>query len=138
MSESERLAFITRVMEIFSLSHADTYDLFWRVDDGELKLYASISDVFAWGGSDCEGITPNSLAVLEQAYIDLKAVQAEEFTAELYTARMRGMRPQGAWYPTGAHESWRQIYDLFNACGPERPIGLGNPKKPPMTERVQS
>lgn len=123
--------FVTRVMEIFSLSHADNYgDLFWRVDDGELKLYANVSDVFAWGGSDVEEITRETLPELEQAYADLKAVGAEEFTAELYAARLRKMRPQGAYYPTDAHESWRRIYALFDACGPERALGPGNPKKP--------
>ena len=120
-------------MEIFSLSHADAYgDLFWRVDDGGLRLYANVSDVFAWGGSDCEPITPDALPVLEQAYADLKAVGAEEFTAELYAVRQRGMRPQGAAYPSDTHESWRKVSALYDACGPERAIGVGNPKKPPV------
>lgn len=123
--------FATRVMEIFSLSHADSYgDLFWRVDDGELKLYANVSDVFVWGGSDVEEITRETLPELERAYADLKAVQAEEFTAELYAARLRRMRPQGAAYPSDTHESWRKVYALYDACGPERAIDVGNPKKP--------
>lgn len=126
------LPFATRVMEIFSLSHADAYgDLFWRVDGGELKLYANISDVFFWGGTDVEEIIPARLPVLERAYADLKAVEAEEFTAELYAARLRKMRPQGAYYPTDAHGSWRHVYALFDACGPERAVDVGNPKKAP-------
>ena len=126
-------AFLVRVLELFSLSHADTYgDLFWRVDDGRVRLFANVSDVFAWGGSDCEDITPETLPALEQAYADLKAVGAEEFTAELYAARQRGMRPQGAAYPSDAHESWRKVSALYNACGPVRELGLGNPKAPPV------
>ena len=125
------LAFVTRVLELFSLSHADLYDggLFWRVENGELKLFANVSDVFAWGGADAEPITPDTLPALEQAYVDLKAVDADEFTAELYAARQRGERPQGAAYPDSKHKSWRQVSALYDACGPERPIGLGNPKK---------
>lgn len=124
--------FLVRVLEIFSMSHADAYgDVFWRVDDSELTLYANVSDVFAWGGSDAEPITPKTLDALERAYKDLKAVEAEEFTAELYAARQRGMRPQGAAYPTQTHESWRQVSALYDACGPERAVGFGNPKPAP-------
>lgn len=130
----DRLAFITRVMEIFSLTHADIYGaLFWRVDDGELKLYANVSDVFAWGGSDVEEITPATLPELERAYADLKGVGADMFTVDLYAARLRRMRPQGACYPSGHDTStWQRVHELFNACGPERAIGPGNPKKPPV------
>lgn len=138
MTKAERLDFITRVMEIFSLTHADAYgDLFWRVEEagddvGELRLYANIPDVFVWGSADVEEITPEMLPELERAYADLKAVEAEEFTAELYAARIRRIRPQGACYPTDAHESWRHVHALFDACGPERAINVGNPKRPPV------
>lgn len=133
--KSETPDFVTRVLELFSLSHADAYgDLFWRVDDSEVRLYANVSDVFAWGGADAEEITPATLPALEQAYADLKAVEAEEFTAELYAARRRGMRPQGAAYPSKTHESWRQVSALYDACGPERGLGLGNPKAAPAHE----
>src|SRR4051812_1287044 len=128
--------FVTRVLELFSLSHADAYgDLFWRVDDGEVRLFANVSDVFAWAGSDCEPIPPDTLPALEQAYTDLKAIEAEEFTAELYTARQRGQRPQGAAYPSGTHEAWRKVSALYDACGPERELGLGNPKAAPAHEQ---
>lgn len=129
----QQLAFITRVLELFSLSHADLYDggLLWRVDDGQLHLLANVSDVFAWGGADCEPITPDTLPALEQAYADLKAIDADEYTAELYAARQRRERPQGAAYPDSKHKSWRQISALYDACGPERPLGLGNPKPAP-------
>lgn len=139
MNEAHQLEFILRVMQIFSLSHADAYgDLFWRVDKNdlgmdELKLYANVSDVFFWGASDVEQITPDRLSALEGAYADLKAVQAEEFTAELYAARMRRMRPQGAAYPGSSHESWRKVAALYDACGPERSVDVGNPKKSPVT-----
>jgi hypothetical protein len=126
----QRLAFITRVMEIFSMSHADNYDtLLWRVDDGQLNLYANVSDVFAWGCADAEEINPERLPVLEQAFADLKAIGDEMCTAELYVARIRRQRPQGAAYPEVA-----KTQALFDACGPERPVGLGNPKRPPTAK----
>jgi hypothetical protein len=125
--------FATRVMEIFSLSHADSYgDLFWRVDDGKLTLYANVSDVFMWGGSDVEEITRETLPELEQAYADLKAVGGESFTAELYAARRRKMRPQGAAYLGEADEAGPAVAALYNACGPERAIDMGNPQEPPV------
>lgn len=126
------LEFLTRVLEIFSVSHADAYeDLFWRVDNGTVYLSANVSDVFVWGGSDCEPITLGTLRHLEQAYTDLKAIGGEEFTAELYTARRRRLRPQGAAYPNATHEAWRKVSTLYDACGPERKRGLGNPHKAP-------
>lgn len=134
----QQLAFVTRVLELFSLSHADLYDggLFWRVDNGELKVFANVSDIFAWGGADAEPITPDTLPALEQAYTDLKALDADEFTAELYAARQRGERPQGAAYPDDKHKSWRQVSALYDACGPERPLGLGNPKQAPAHKEI--
>lgn len=126
-------SFVTRAMEIFSVSHADSYgDLFWRVDDFELKLYANVSDVFAWGGGDCEEITRETLPDLERAYADLKAVKGESFTAELYAARIRKIRPQGAAYPGEADEAGPAVAALFDACGPERAIDMANPQKSPV------
>lgn len=124
--------FALRVLEIFSITHTDASgDLMWRVEDGEIFFYADVSDVFAWGGADVEPITPQMMHVLEGAYASLKAVGGEEFTAELYAARIRGMRPQGAAYPGEADHAFQAVSDLFDACGPERPTGLGNPRKAP-------
>ena len=126
------LEFLTRVLEIFSVSHADAYgDLFWRVENGTVYLSANVSDIFLWGCADAEPITLGTLRHLEKAYADLKAVGAEEFTAPLYAARMRRLRPQGVAYPSDTHESWRKVSALFDACGPERERGLGNPKLAP-------
>lgn len=132
-SAEERLAFITRVMEIFSLTHADAYDeLFWRVDDGQLRLYANVSDVFAWGCADVEEITPETLPILEQAFLDLRPHRATHWTPALYAARRRGERPQGAAYPDERDEAWREVSALLDACGPVRPTGLGNPRTAPV------
>lgn len=38
---------------------------------------------------------------------------------------MRKERPQGACYPSN-----KDLWPLFDACGPEKPTGFGNPYKP--------
>ncbi|MFF3511567.1 hypothetical protein [Streptomyces sp. NPDC002573] len=122
--------FATRVLEIFA--KADSHgDLLWRIVDGQPEFAANVSDVFAWGGADAEDITAETLPVLEQAFTDLAAIRSTEFVADLYAARLRKMRPQGAAYPGNTHPSWREVSMLFDACGPERELGLGNPKPAP-------
>ena len=46
--------------------------------------------------------------------------------ADLFAARSRQERPQGACY--SGYD--RSIWSLFDACGPEREVGLGNPYVP--------
>jgi len=46
---------------------------------------------------------------------------------DLFAARVRKMRPQGAAYKVRYDES---IWPLFDACGPVREVGFGNPKEP--------
>ncbi|GAA2108015.1 hypothetical protein [Streptomyces synnematoformans] len=131
----QTLAFVRRVLELFSLTHADCADtLFWRVDDGEIHLFANVSDIFFWGAADLEEITPARLPDLERAYADCKAAGGAEYMPELYAARIRGERPQGAAYPGRrpvGPEQHRDLIALFDACGPERPTGLGNPHRAP-------
>ena len=93
-------------------------ELYWTTD---LQFYINCNDVFLWGSADAEDVTLKSLNVLEQSYID-----AEFDGAYLYCARQRKIRPQGALYSSINKKHW----DLFNACGPEREISLGNPYKP--------
>jgi hypothetical protein len=45
---------------------------------------------------------------------------------ELFAARVRGVRPQGASYSLYPRATW----PLFDACGPKRETGLGNPYEP--------
>ncbi|KAF5998695.1 hypothetical protein [Streptomyces sp. WAC00263] len=96
-----------------------------------MHLSANVSDVFAWGGADAEPITPDTLPALEQAYTDLKTIDADLYLPELYAARQGGEPPQGAAYPDDKTKNWRQVSALFDACGPERALGLGNPKAAP-------
>lgn len=120
--------FAATVLALFA--RADIRDeLWWTTTPHDIELWANVSDVFAWGGGDFEPITPDHLPALQQAYADCVEAGAPECTAELYTARIRGTRPQGAAYPRKARAA-----ALFDACGPERPLDLLNPKRPPQTE----
>lgn len=51
------------------------------------------------------------------------AYQYQTNIAELFAARVREMRPQGACYKGYPKDLW----PLFDACGPERETGMGNP-----------
>jgi hypothetical protein len=126
---------IFRVLRIFA--RADIRDeLFWNFyEEGELKFFALCSDVFEWGTADMEEIRVEDLDLLEQTHRDLMATPVADpthawavtWTADLYSARKRKKRPQGAVYKNMPEE----VQVLFNACGPERKTDIFNPKKQP-------
>lgn len=95
----------------------------WLEDDtyaGRIS-YVDCSDVFWWGSTDAQEFDENTCADLETCF----AVCGNDYLVgtSLYCARVRKMRPQGAYY----HYIPQQYWELFNACGPERELGLGNP-----------
>lgn len=104
------------------------HEIFWHES---LKVFALVNDVFYWGTADAEEITEENFPVLETAFADIIAASKNHegpflFGAEaimLFACRIRNLRPQNAVLKMlTAH-----ILELFNACGPERPVGLGNP-----------
>jgi hypothetical protein len=115
---------VTAVLRLFA-SADDHSDLFWRVYGRNIRLYANVSDVFEWGTADLEEITPERLPDLQRAYDDLVAIDATEWLATLFAARIRQMRPQGAAYPDNP-----VVRVLLDECGPERDVGLMNPRAP--------
>lgn len=118
----DTLEFVRRVLDLF-WENKDS--LHWRVD-GEyapVSFFVMCNDFFDWACADVEAITPDNLPVLEQALKDCKALDNEEWGAELFCARVREMRPQGAFYKSIPEELW----PLFDACGPVRQTGFGNP-----------
>jgi hypothetical protein len=56
-----------------------------------------------------------------------RAQRLRRSVSDLFVARVRNMRPQGAAYKVRYPE---EIWGLFNAAGPEREVGLGNPRHP--------
>lgn len=122
MTDQAAYDFVLEVLTIFD--RCDTHStFFWRVYPDGLRLLANCSDIFWWGSADCEEITPNDLPLLRSCAGDLKAIDEEMWLAELYAARRRGDRPQGAVLQHASPE----LVDLFARCGPPQKTGLGNP-----------
>lgn len=120
------------VMQILEfVSEEDLHDLiYWRTD-GEyspITFWVNSNDVLAWGCSDGEEVNEETLPVLKKAVKDCKAIdpmRAAMVGCDLFACRMNKLRPQGAAYPAN-----RDLWPLFDACGPEREVGLGNPYRP--------
>lgn len=132
-AELTSLSFIHAVLDL--AQRADFRgELIWRSDGAALIVCVDVSDVFAWGGADAEDLTPERLPLLAQAVADLRAIHPNDdmYAVDLFAARLRGMRPQGAAYP----KERAATQALFDACGPERPTGLGNPRKPPVPKET--
>ena len=131
LKDNELLAFILRLLSVVSFDN--TEDIWWRTD-GEyapITFWVKCSDVFCWGCAELEKVTPENIHVLEEAFRDCRAADrrlGEVYASMLFCCRVRGMRPQGAAYP--GYDS-KALWPLFDACGPEREVGLGNPKKHP-------
>jgi hypothetical protein len=124
-----QLAFIHAVLALSAKADLGE-QLLWHSDGQHIHIAVNVSDVFDWGCADAEDLTPERLPLLEQAYTDLAAIHRHDavmYTVDLYAARIRQMRPQGAAYP----KERAATQALFDACGPARATGLGNPRKVP-------
>ena len=119
---------IRRALAVFNgFDGPSNHVLWWRTDAeyAPVTLMVNCNDVFFWGCADCEQLDPDNIADLERAVADAKEVGDMSNGHLLWVARIRGMRPQGAYYKYFKEG----IKPLFNACGPERETGLGNPEK---------
>jgi hypothetical protein len=101
--------------------------LSWNSD---LEFAINCNDIFAWAVADCEPIeTSEDVLALGLAFKDA----GEEDGPILYCCRRRKMRPQGAVYKEGDKEHIARVnWPLFDACGPEREVGFGNPLPRPQ------
>jgi len=82
------------------------------------------NDLFMWASADGEPITEETMPLFRKAYDDCN--QDANIAGQLYCSRIKQMRPQGACYSSIPKNLWH----LFDACGPERETGFGNPCKP--------
>lgn len=104
--------------------------LYWHCKDKleAIKFALNTNDLFVWGSADAEAITEDNFELLKksvQECVAIDPVLGEINGCELFACRMNKMRPQGAAYPEN-----KNLWPLFDACGPEREISLGNPYKP--------
>lgn len=131
MSETDP-EFIVRLINLLAKHKA--YDLtHWYPEAKEhpIRCFVNCNDFFYWGTADGEEVTPENIDVLEEAFREVVETPEVDIYYESYwgamvfCCKMRGMRPQGACYP-----SKKYLWPLFDVCGPEREINLVNPKKP--------
>jgi hypothetical protein len=121
--------FIIKVLKV--IYEADIHsDLTWSFDaNDKLSFQINCSDVFYWGGSDFEELTPENLHVLEESIRDVNEACGNDhanYAAELFCSRIRKMRPQGAAYPSNS-----LLWPLIDVCGEYREPGMGNPEDHP-------
>jgi hypothetical protein len=112
----EQESFALRVLGLFA-KHDCYSHLFWRTD-GEfapITFMVICNDIF-YCASDCEDVTPDNIATLEKAFDECKALDQVDWAPSLFVARVRGLRPQNAAYPTDC----KALDALLDACGPER------------------
>jgi len=128
LTDTQQVRFIHDVLRL--AQDGDFLDeLRWHSDGQQITIAVEASGIFAWGDADREGITPERLSILAQAVVDLRAIHTGDawdfigiHAVELYTCRIRGMRPRRSTY---SEEYSAAEQALFDACGPERATGLG-------------
>lgn len=145
-----QVAHIRNVLSIkdpFDDEYAGLWSLIWWRTDGEyapVTFWVICSDLFVWGCTDDEQITPENFPMLLPTVKDVAtALGASDpcgstgldeetwkaqwkqwrmvgaYAADLWCARVRGMRPQKPYY----EKLPESIVPLFDACGPERNEG---------------
>lgn len=120
----EQHEYIVAVLRIFD--EADHHDeLWWRVDDGKVRFFVPCNDVFWWGTADLEEITEANLPLLESTLRESEGKEWWAWAAQVFVARVRNMRPQGACYKHYPPEA----REMFDACGPPRKADFMNPKE---------
>jgi len=113
--------FTRQLLKLFSIYDCHS-ELWWTDVAGQLTFFINCNDMFHWATADLEEITVENFHVLEES---LEA--AGYWGPELFCARVRAMRPQGAFYEKVIP---KEVWPLFDACGPEREIDrapFGNP-----------
>lgn len=137
----DRLHFLEQALSLFGYGEGqcDPAYLRWHVGAAGAELSVDCGDVFDWGGSDREDLTPDNVHVLTRSLKECHALGHADAGATLFCARVGKLRPQGALYDLLDPSLW----PLFDACGPPRQVGIGNPRKHPSerspeeTERIQ-
>lgn len=129
MSNKPDYETIRRAFAVFNgFDGPSSSSLWWRTDDeyAPITLLVNCNDLFFWGCADSEELTPDDIPDLERALADAKQAGDSAYADLLWVARKRKMRPQGAYYQ---YFDTPALKELFNACGPERETGFGNPER---------
>lgn len=135
---------ILKLLHLLADDKIDSSNLIWSHDEKEnLTVAAMCSDTFWWGCADAEEITDENIGLFIKTVDECQALKSAghlhygekycwstSYCDELFAARVRKMRPQGASYELYPSCLW----PLFNECGPERQCENGNPHKYPKVE----
>lgn len=110
--------------------HGLHLDIHWNED---LNFYVGCNDIFFWGCADAEDIeNQEDVDLFEKSIEDVGTDNV--WASYLFCARKRKMRPQGACYPQEETKLW----PLFDACGEEREVGIGNPYAHPSKREKEN
>ena len=121
------------VSSVLSIAEEYAIDVHWHVDknSGVISFWVGCSDLFYSGAHDSETITPDNVKLLRDTAKEVEGLElSSQWVPSLFSARIRGMRPQGAIYKRIPCKLWK----LFDACGPWRELNFGNPKYHPDDE----
>lgn len=112
-------------MLIFISENDIQEEIYWN---SKLEFFIPCNDIFFWGGSDAEDLMISDLPLLKRSIDDISEFSV--YGPILFCARKRKERPQDALYQRLRRKDW----PLFDAAGPVRELGFGNPgpreKKP--------
>jgi len=116
------------ILKVLKISSENDLDISWYFEDEKLIFTVDCSDVFNWATADCEDITEENFPVLEQAVKDINSTGSihTHLASQLFCARVRKQRPQGAFYSIIDKKVWH----LFDECGEVREVGFLNPYAP--------
>ncbi len=128
-----RVRYLTFLERALRLSEFDYTDMIWwrineyGIQDDKVHVFVNCNDFFHWACSDLEEITLDNIDLLESTIQECEEILGGKYRASdaflLWCCRVREMRPQGAYYAHLDEELW----DLFDAAGPEREPGFGDP-----------
>ena len=102
MTETSDFETVIRAFKVFDGFDGPSSGLWWRTDKeyAPVTLLVNCNDVFFWGCSDCERLTPENIGQLERALEDARAADPKMGGIHadiLWIARERKQRPQGAY-----------------------------------------
>lgn len=111
--------FVVKVLDFFY--SGDMRDcLLWTTRNGVLKFHVDCSDMFDWGCSDSEELTPENFHILEESLRDVDGIGCFHiYSTYLFACRIRKARPGPHWFLyKDKDEKAVKLRQLFEACGP--------------------
>lgn len=92
-------AFLKNVLSLFYDYDVRSDLLWWKDSNGDIKVGVDCSDMFAWGTSDFEDITPDNFHLLVTSFEDAvdPTMGRQLWGSLLFASRVRRMSPMKAF-----------------------------------------